>query len=448
MKKLHQIFNFKRKTLALVGGVVLLIIIAVGSIYIYHSLPRTESDITANEKNIYVEFLSEIYEKIQTNYWEVISDEDLFNLYKAGTEKLGQTPAVTIANDKTGMRSLVSQVIDNLETVEAKKEFTINLATIVLYNLQPLGRSGLYNIKKETDLWNNVKNIDPETNLYEEIGVNQDASSEEIVAAANEKGAELNQIINSPNKTEEEKQTAAGQLAKVERAQETLTQDTSRQTYDQSGVEATVYGERLTTNILHLKIKKMSPTTLNELNQVATEFDQYDQLNTLILDLRDNIGGSIDLMPYLLGPFIGPGQYAYETYHHGEYEPYKTTMDWLPSLVRYKQVVILQNKNDQSSAEVMAATLKKYNVGILVGTTSKGWGTIEAVFDLDNQIDESETYKMFLVHSITLRDDNQPIEGRGVEPVVNINDTDWPQQLLTYVNNQALVNEVKKLINN
>jgi len=448
MKKLHQPINLKPKTLTIIGGVILLIIILLGGTIVLQNLPTTKTISTADEKNVYVEFLSEIYDKIQTNYWEIISDEDLFKLYKAGVEKLEKTPEVTIANDQTGMRSMVSKIIDDLDTIEAKKEFTVNLATIVLYNLQPLGRSGLYNIKKETELWNNVKNIDPETDLYDEIGVDKEANTEQITQAAEKKASELNKVLTDSTKSEEEKQVATGQLAKVERAQETLTQAAARATYNQSGVEATVYGERLTNNILHLKIKKMSPTTLNELNQVATEFDQYDQLDTLILDLRDNIGGSIDLMPYLLGPFIGPGQYAYETYHQGEYEPYKTKIGWLPGLVRYKQVVILQNEIGQSSAEVMAATLKKYNVGILVGTKSRGWGTIEAVFDIDNQIDETETYKMFLVHSVTLRDDNQPIEGRGIDPLVNINDTDWIKQLSSYINNQTLVNEVKKLINN
>jgi len=190
----------------------------------------------------------------------------------------------------------------------------------------------------------------------------------------------------------------------------------------------------------------MSPTSFTELQQVANEFDQYQNLDTLILDLRGNIGGSVDLMPYFLGPFIGPNQYAYESYHQGEYEPYKTLVGWLPSLVRYKNVIILQDEIAQSSAEVMTSVLKKYNVGILVGTTSRGWGTIEAVYELTNQISDDETYKMFLVNAVTLRDDGQPIEGRGVDPVINVADENWPDLLYTYVNDNALVRAVEKLI--
>lgn len=96
---------------------------------------------------------------------------------------------------------------------------------------------------------------------------------------------------------------------------------------------------------------------------------------------------------------------------------------------------------------MMAASLKKYRAGVLVGTPTKGWGTVERVFPLDNRISNTEKYSLFLVHSITLRDDNLPIEGRGVEPDVDTKDGDWPQKLLQYFNNQDLVNAVKKMIN-
>lgn len=449
MKRLHQSISISQRILTLIGWVVLILSIGAIGLALYQNIDIKEKELapsTTNDK--YVEFLSEIYEQVKENYWEVITDEALFTLYKQAAEKLEKQPEVTINNDKIGMRSMMKHAIDSIETEEDKKNFTVNVATIVLYNLQPLGRSGLYTTQKETDLWNNVKNIDPDTNLYTELEVSEDATVEDISIAAESKTKELNNIIEDSTKTDEEIQEAQSKLATIKRAEETLTQAGARDTYNKSGVEATVYGEMLTNNILHLKVKKMSPTSFTELQQVANEYDQYENLDTLILDLRGNIGGSIDLMPYFLGPFIGPNQYAYETYHQGEYEPVKTKVGWLPSLIRYKKVVVLQDELGQSSAEVMSAVLKKYNVGVLVGTSSKGWGTIEAVYDIENQITDEETYKMFLVHSITLRDDNQPIEGRGVDPTVNINDEDWQDQLYTYIPSQTLINSIEKLINN
>ena len=110
-------------------------------------------------------------------------------------------------------------------------------------------------------------------------------------------------------------------------------------------------------------------------------------------------------------------------------------------------MVILSDEKTQSSAEVITATLKKFNVGIVVGTKTKGWGTVERVFDLKTQIDPSEKYSVFLVHSITLRDDGQPIEGRGVDPTIDINDLKWRQQLLAYFRRNDLVEAVNEVLN-
>ncbi|MCR4280593.1 MAG: hypothetical protein NUV82_04195 [Candidatus Komeilibacteria bacterium] len=50
------------------------------------------------------------------------------------------------------------------------------------------------------------------------------------------------------------------------------------------------------------------------------------------------------------------------------------------------------------------------------------------------------------MHSITLRDDNQPIEGRGIDPLVDIRNENWTAELMSYVNNQRLVNIIANLL--
>lgn len=107
------------------------------------------------------------------------------------------------------------------------------------------------------------------------------------------------------------------------------------------------------------------------------------RLNTLILDLRDNIGGAIDGLPYFLGPFIREDQYAYQLLQQGQKEDFKTQTGWLLGLVKFKSV--------------------------------------------------------FLVHHLTLREDGQPIEGQGVNPDVNIQDSNWQQQLFAYFSDPSLI---------
>ena len=93
----------------------------------------------------------------------------------------------------------------------------------------------------------------------------------------------------------------------------------------------------------------------------------------------------------------------------------------------------------------MAASLKKYNVGVLVGTTTKGWGTVERVFPLDHQIDDHEKFSLFLVHHITLREDGLPIEGRGVDPTISVKDPNWQKILLAHFNQPDIVKAVAEI---
>lgn len=389
-------------------------------------------------KDKYLAFLTEEYDLIKDNYWDKITDEKLTNLYVLGAEKLLTQPQANPPKDKAGLEKMLSRILKEIKDENKKKDFTVQLADIVLANLQPFGRSRLYSQKEETALKNNVENKNPEVNQYQVLDVPQNASLAQIKQSYEKKTKELQK-----ESTPEAKQ----KLAQVQKAYQVLADTDARKIYDESGVEPTMEYKLLTPSIFYLHLTKFSPTTMEELVRVTAKMDNKpDSLNTLILDLRDNIGGAIDGLPYFLGPFIGNDQYAYQFFHQGQKEDYKTKVGWLPSLVRYKKVIILVNENTQSSAEVMAATLKKYNVGVLVGTPTRGWGTVERVFELKQQIDPAEKYSAFLVHRLTLREDGQPIEGRGVEPVINIKDPNWEKQLYAYFGNQEIINEVKKLV--
>lgn len=416
---------------AAVAALVLIFVIGGGLGYKYaQDHPHT------NEKqDVYVAFSLEIYEKIQKNYWDKISDEQLSNLYKLAAEKITGKPQELSSNDQIGVANLVKETTQNMDDTK-KKEFVTNLGDIVLANLSPFGRSRLYTTKREKEMRNTVANIDTNTNLYDVLGVTKDAKQEDISKAFEQKTKEL-----ATDQTPEAKE----KLAQVNRAFEALGKTDTKQVYDQVGVEPTVIGKKYEPDIFYMQIKRISPTTYDEFQKVANSTDSDKNLSSLVVDLRGNIGGAIDILPYFMGFFIGQNQYGYEFFHQGEPQPFKTKNGWLSSLVKFKKVVFLIDWNSQSSAEVIAATVKKYNVGIVMGATTKGWGTVENTFPLKTQIDPDESYSVFLVHSLTLRDDGQPIEGRGVDPAIDMALADWPKQLMTYFNYQPLVDAIKDI---
>lgn len=438
--------------------IIIVVIIMVGGIVFLanrsqttNSNTNTESAQTA-EKNKYAEFIAETYDVIQKNFWDVLIDENLFKLYKLGTEKIKeempeiQIPETIASEDKGGLKEMVTYIVNNLED-DQKKYYSERLAAIVINNLTPFSRSKLYTTRGQQELTNRVYNIDPAANLYDALGVSASASAKEITQTIEQQNKELNQLIEDESQTAEAKEEAQQKLALVNRAQETLLNPDDRLKYDEQGIESTVYANFIGSTILHLKIKQLSPLTFDDFQKEMNKIDEEanNSLDKLILDFRGNVGGSFDILPNFLGLFIGSNQYAYEWYQQGQYAPFKTTANKLNSLARYKEIVILADQDTQSSAEVMIFTLKKYNIGTLVGTTTKGWGTIEKVFPLENQITPDETYSILLVHHVTIGDNSQPIESHGIEPMVNMASEDWQAQLAEYIDVSSLKNAVKDI---
>jgi len=392
-----------------------------------------------SHKNIHISFTLEVFDTIKKNYWEMMSDEVLINRYLLGMEKILNQPQALASTNRAGLEAVLTSALDQIENNEKKNLFVTELADIVLTNLSPFGRSRLYTQKDEKELSNRVKNISG-VDHYQTLEVDKNASLEEISNAYDKAKDKLS--LEAKTSTE-----AAYQLNQVSRAYHTLRNTNTREVYDQTGIEPTVVTDLIRPNILHLRLTKFSPTTVEDLEKATKAINSTDELDTLIFDLRDNVGGAIDSLPYLLGPFIGPDQYAHQYYHQGEITDYKTRTGWLASLVPYKKVVILINENTQSSAEVMATVLKRYNVGVVVGATTKGWGTVEKVFPLSTQLDQNIKQSVFLAHSLTLRDDGELIEGSGVDPLINWESPNWESQLNAHFNSPALIQALKEIQN-
>lgn len=418
-------------------GAIILLASATGGAYLYfHS--SAPQRVQGELLNKYTAFLMEVCDKIQENYWQKLEDKQLIELYSKAAEKITSQPQNWECEDKACLQTQLEKLINSLEE-NKRKDFSAQLADMVLANLQPFGRSRLYVKKDELALQKRVKN-QTEKDYYQELGVDENAATEEINQAADEKIAQL-------EKEAVQSAEAQKELEEIKRAQQILGDKEAKENYDTEGIAPTISYNLIQPEILHLHLTKFSPTTLEDLQRIAQKFDQGDELDTLIIDLRDNVGGAIDGLPYFLGPFIGNNQYAFQYFHQGEKEDHKTKLGWMPSLVRYKKVVVLINQNAQSSAEVFASVLKKYNVGVLVGTTTKGWGTVEKVFSLDNQTTENENYSMFLVHRLTLRADGQPIQGKGVDPHIDITKEDWKDKLYNYIPYPDLISAVDQIWN-
>jgi C-terminal processing protease CtpA/Prc len=145
---------------------------------------------------------------------------------------------------------------------------------------------------------------------------------------------------------------------------------------------------------------------------------------------------------------MGQNQFAFDLFHQGDYNVQRTAQPYFPELSRYKDVVVLTDGMTQSTAEVTSAAFKRFKLGTVIGDTTRGWGTVENTFPLETMIDTKEKYLLLLVHSVTLREDNQPVEGRGVDPDISIRNPNWKKEVAAKLQTSAFARVVEKVVEN
>ena len=112
-------------------------------------------------------FVLEIYDKIKENYWENLSDAQILELFR-----------LSLKADKIQTRDDLARIATKIS-----KDQTITISSKVLASLNPAGRSGLFTTKQEEQLKNTVSNINPEKDLYKDLGLAKGASEEAVKKA-------------------------------------------------------------------------------------------------------------------------------------------------------------------------------------------------------------------------------------------------------------------------
>ena len=276
-------------------------------------------------ENKYVSFVSEVYNTINDNYWNKIEEKTLVSLFVRNAETLTSQLQVNKIENKPQLDNLIEKLTNNYDTDNKRTEFVASLVDLVLASLDPAGRSRLYTEKERESLSNNVNNINPSSDLYQNLGLGKKASEDDINKAYQDLSEKYDPLINkSPEAKEKYEQ--------VQKAFSVLSDIDSKDLYDTKGVEPTMEYKLLSPSVFYIHITKFSPTTIDELTRVTKKVEGKDNVDTLILDLTDNVGGAIDGLPFFLGPFIGYDNYAYQFFHRGEKEDYKTRSGWLDSM--------------------------------------------------------------------------------------------------------------------
>jgi carboxyl-terminal processing protease len=107
---------------------------------------------------------------------------------------------------------------------------------------------------------------------------------------------------------------------------------------------------------------------------------KQENVDGVLVDLRDNGGGSLSEAVDLTGLFVGKGPVVQERDAKGKID---VESDDLSAPLWTGPLGVLINRSSASASEIFAAAIQDYGRGVIVGEPSFGKGTVQTVIDLD-----------------------------------------------------------------
>lgn len=114
---------------------------------------------------------------------------------------------------------------------------------------------------------------------------------------------------------------------------------------------------------------------------------KQEQVDGVLIDVRNNGGGSLNEAIDLTGLFIGGGPVVQQRDSDGKVAV--SSADF-PAPVWTGPVGVLINRGSASASEIFAAAIQDYGRGVIVGEPSFGKGTVQTVVNLDEVVRNSK----------------------------------------------------------
>ena len=144
-------------------------------------------------------------------------------------------------------------------------------------------------------------------------------------------------------------------------------------------VVSSVESEILDNKIGYLKITEFNENTTEQVEEVLNNFDE-NNVSKIILDVRNNPGGSLATVIDILNFFVPEGPLLYVNYKAYGEEVYESTL----AKQKYN-ICVLVNENSASASEIFAGAIQDRGVGKIIGTTTYGKGVVQSLVPLKNE---------------------------------------------------------------
>jgi len=131
---------------------------------------------------------------------------------------------------------------------------------------------------------------------------------------------------------------------------------------------------KLNDDIGYIKINRFAETTSREFRKALQTLVKQN-INTLILDLRDNTGGYVDAATTIADEFLSDNELIVITKDKKGVED--KTFATEKGLFEHGKLYVLINENSASSSEILAGAIQDNDRGTIVGRLSYGKGLVQ-----------------------------------------------------------------------
>lgn len=156
---------------------------------------------------------------------------------------------------------------------------------------------------------------------------------------------------------------------------ETLEITVTRAEYTKQSIVSSV----INGNVGYLKISEFNDGSVEQFNSALSSLNKQNIVG-LVIDLRNNSGGSVEAMASMLDTLLPAGNLVTTQDKSG-----KTTVEYTSKANEIAlPISVIANDTTFGAAEIFAADIKEFKKGVIVGQTTAGYGTKDEVIPLSD----------------------------------------------------------------
>lgn len=166
-------------------------------------------------------------------------------------------------------------------------------------------------------------------------------------------------------------------------------------------------------NIGYVLMNTFSTPAVSEFNSAISEFQAQD-VDGIILDLRNNPGGYLGAALTVASTFVGEEDYlVYVVGKDGKENAFWSTTEPLGI-----PLVVLVNQASASGSEIVAGAVQDHNKGKVVGVPTPGKASVQTV----REFEDGSAYRITIAKYLT--PDKRDIDKEGIIPDYTVEDPD------------------------